>query len=763
MATKFRSNFAISVSMIALSGALITPSARAQDDAGPEETDTLDEITVTATRREKSLQDVGVAITAISGGDLDKFSIYNSNDLTNMTPGLQLIQSGGAPVTGLIAIRGVAQNDFALHLESANIVFSDDVYRPSNGTAVSALFDINRVETLKGPQGTLFGRNATGGLIHVISNEPTNELEGYAELTVGDFNQIRGEGAINVPLGDTAAFRVAVLANSNDGWVRNDIGPDHFADDTLALRAKLAITPNDSLRIKLQAEYYENAPNPAGGSFATGGFADPDNFGLGEFRRPIPAPTDTGYVDADGSPFTGSFNFDGVFAREFYTVFADISYQVDNLTFTSITSYGEYEMNYEEDNDLTPFDIAIFRDDVEQANFTQEFRVNADYEKLRVTGGVFYLDISGDYIQNYQLNNLSFPNDLINPTEFTPFPLGLNQTADYTLDTSSWSVFTQAEYDLTDRLMITGGLRYTRDQKDYRYNYICESLLGAPVCPPPLPDGVAPTTLAEAGTVVDEHSEGGFSARLQLDYIVNDDWLLYASYNRGYKAFSYNAGFAGAAPIDGVRFEGETLHAYEIGSKLDFLNNTARLNLAAYYYDYDDYQAFDQRGTSFVLFNTEARIYGIDAEFTWQPGYGIDLLLGGTYNNTTVFDVTIAGQDFDLEAAQAPEYTFNFGIGKTVVTKVGSFRLGFDGAYTDEYFSQLNNAPVTIAGGHWLVNTRLSFVDDDERWQAALFVRNLFDEARLQYAFDITFFGNGLAEQVFAQPRWFGAEFRVNF
>ncbi|MEM1018901.1 MAG: TonB-dependent receptor [Pseudomonadota bacterium] len=719
----------------------------------------LEEIVVTATRRETSLQDIGVSVTAFSGDRLKTLNVFTTDEITNQTPGLSLIQAGGAPLAGLIAIRGVAQNDFAPHLESANIVFSDDVYRPSNGSNIANVFDLERVEVLKGPQGTLFGRNATGGLLHYITKDPEEELGGYVDLTVGEFNQVRGEGALNVPLGDIGAFRVAVLANSNDGWIRNAVGADQVLDETLALRTKLLLTPNDRLTIKLQGEYQENPENPAGGGFPVGGFVGEDT--LGQFRQPFPGPTDTGYIDADGSVFTGEFDFDGRFMRKDWTVFADIQYEIGNFTFTSITAYSDFENDYEEDNDLTPFDLTIFRQSAEQETFTQEVRVNADYDQLRVTGGFFYLDINGDYFQNFQINNLGNFNQILGaPAFLLTVPVGLNQSANYSLNTSSWSIFAQAEYDLTEQLTVTGGIRYTRDSKDYMYLNSCESLIAeAPACPPAFP----PDTLAGAGLIVDEFSEGGVSARLQLDYKVNEDWLIYASYNRGYKAFSYNAGFAGAAPVDGVRFDGETINAYEAGSKLDFLDGNARLNVAAYYYDYNDYQAFDQRGTSFILFNTDARIYGLDVELSANPGYGIDLALGGTYNNTKVSDVPINGQVFDLDAPQAPEFTFNFVAGKSIDIDAGTVRLGFDGAFVGEYFSQLNNAPVTRAGDHWVVNGRLSFAAESGRWSAAVFSRNLFNAERLQYAFDITFPGNGLVEQVYSPPRWIGGSVRINF
>jgi iron complex outermembrane receptor protein len=731
-----------------LCSAAFSPGAAAQ---------TIEEVVVTATRRQESLQDIGVSVTAFSGEDLRQMNVTRTDDLTNMTPGLQFTMAGGGPLVGLLSIRGVAQNDFASHLEAANTMYIDDVYRPSIGSNLQGFFDTERVEVLKGPQGTLFGRNATGGLVHVITRDPTGELEGYVDGTIAEYDQYIVEGALSGPIASNLLGRIAVRHIQNDGWIENAVGPDSIEEDTTAVRGKLLFRPNEQWRIKLQAEWFDNHPVDAGGGFATGGFVGPDT--LGRFKPP-PSPTDAGYVDADGDPFTGAFDFPGRFEREEYMIFADIEYTRDNLVFTSITAYSDRDDSYTEDNDLTPVDIAIFRQASEQDNFTQELRLNADFERARATVGFFYLDTDGTYFQNYQIDNLAGGGPSQIATGAPPFliPLGFNQWADYALDTQSWSLFGQVEYDLTDAFTVTAGLRYTADEKDYEYINRCEILVAPVPCPP-----MDPATLAGAGLVTDEHDEDGVSARLQADWRVADGVLLFASFNRGYKAFSYNAGFGGAAPVAGVRFGGEFLNAFEGGAKIDFWNGRARLNASAFYYLYDDYQAFDQRGTNFILSNTDADIHGMDAELTVSPGGGFNFLFGLALLDTEVQDIPIAGQLLDREAPQSPELTFNFAASKDWVLDPGTVRLGFDGRYTDEYYSQLTNAPVTRVNDNWLVNARLAFTPASERWEAAVFVRNLFDEERLIYAFDITFPGNGLVEQSFAPPRWVGGQVRVNF
>lgn len=728
----------------------------------------LEEVVVTATRREAGVQDIGVSVTAFSGDELRQLNVVRTDDVANMTPGLQYTVGSATPLVGLVSIRGVAQNDFSSHLEAANVLYIDDVYRPSISSYIQNFFDVERVEVLKGPQGTLFGRNATGGLIHVVTREPGEKLDGYLAATLGEYDQVIVEGAAGGPLLPGISGRVAFQHASHDGWIENAIGPDSIEDDTTAVRGKLVIEPNDEWRIKLQAEWFQTDPVDGGGGFATGGFVGPDT--LGQFKPP-PAPTDAGYVDADGSPFTGEFDFPGKYQRDEYMIFADVQYTRDRLAFTSLTAYSRLDDDYTEDNDLTPIDIAIFRTRSEQKNFSQELRLNVDFERTRLTGGFYYLNIDGTYFQNYQINNLAAGGPSQIPAPF-PFllPLGANQFADYSVDTESWSIYAQGELDLTPALTVTGGLRYTEDRKDYSYLNTCQNLMPLvpsppwPVAAPPCAlNPPAPDSLAAAGLVTDDHKEDGVSARLQLDYRLTEDWLLFASYNRGYKAFNYNAGFAGAAAVDQARFDGETLNAFEIGTKTDFWDRRARFNAAAFYYIYEDYQAFDQRGVSFILSNTDATIYGADAEFTLSPGWGLSFLLGLSLLETEVEDIPIGGQLLEREAPQSPAVTFNFAAAKDFHIGPGMVRLALDGLYTDEYFSQLTNAPVTRAGDHWLLNGRLTFFSNDEHWEVSVFARNMLDEERLMYAFDITFPGNGLVEQTYAPPRWVGGQVRFKF
>jgi len=720
----------------ALTAASLSVPAFAQDAGSPSAVDTVDEIVVTATRRAANVQDIGIAVTALGGERLAELGMRSSTDLAAMTPGLQFTAPGGPPIAGLISIRGVSQNDFAGHIEPANAFYIDEVYQPSNATSVQELFDISRVEVLKGPQGTLFGRNATGGLIHVITNQPTDELNGFVDATYGSYDQVRVEAAVGGPLAEGVSARIAVLKNKTDGYVKNDIGPDILANDTLAARGQLKIEPNSGLTINLFADWYKIRPVATGGAMITGATQDADGLGV---LLPPGSPTGFGYVDADGDPYTGSFNFPGRFTRETWTVGGKMNLDLGGgISLATVTSYQSLDSEYAADNDFSPVDIGVFEQNSKAKHFTQEVRLVEEEGAFRWTAGLYYLNIKGDYFQGFNL------------TGFGTFP-----RADYTVDTTSYSGFGQIEYDLTDRVKLTAGLRVTRDEKDYFYSEICTG----PLCPA----FIAPGSLAAAGVTTDKHGETGFSGRVSLDYRPNDDTLLYASVNRGYKAFNYNAGFVGQAPLSGFRFKGENLMAYEVGGKFEFFDRRLRLNGATYYYDYSDYQAFDQRGFNFTLFNTSAKIYGADFELSARPGMGFQFEAGLALLHTNVEGIPVGTRLVDRKAPQSPDYTINVAATKRFDLGFGQLAATFNAIYTDDFYAQLTNAQATIIKGSWLANARVSLKLMENKFELAAFANNLFDKARKTFAFDVSAPPLGGSYGTYAAPRWLGIEARYNF
>ncbi|MEZ5982970.1 MAG: TonB-dependent receptor [Parvularculaceae bacterium] len=738
-------NRVISASCLAIAAAFIAEGvftvASAQQSAG------IDTITVTATKREESAQDIPIAVSAFSGDELRERNIVDSSDLTNITPGLSFTAAGSTPAVGLISIRGVSQNDFAGHLEAANAFYIDEVYRPSISANIQALYDVERVEVLKGPQGTLFGRNTTGGLIHIITKQPTQEFEGYLGAAYGSFDQVKVEGALSGALSDTVSARGAFYFNRNDGWIKNDIGPDVNADDTRAGRIHLLFEPTDKFSVLLTGEYYKIDNVTAGAAYPTGAFTNVDglgeNSGGGILVGLIPDPN--GYIDADGDPFTGSFNNPGNMDRTVWSGTGKITYDFGGATLTSITNYSSVKANYIEDNDLSPYPVTDFVMDADSDTVTQELRLAGEFDKLAWTLGGYFINIDGVYDQRFQF--------LI---------AGADVGANYSVKTTSYSGFVEGEYALTPTIGVTGGVRWTYDEKEYAYLRTCLDMTGFPAGSCDAVFALPPFLIGGAGLVTDKYDDSGISARAAINWRPTDNAMLYASWNRGWKAFSYNAGFLGAAAVADVRFDSEKIDAYEVGAKLDFWESRARLNASFFYYDYTDYQAFDQRGTSFTLYNTDASIYGADAEFILKPVDNITFLAGASWIETEVKDVPIATGLVDRESPQAPQFTVNFAVTADAPVSFGLFRGQFDVRYTDEYYSQLNNAPLTLVPSNWLANARISYFTPDEHFELAFFARNVFDEERQIYAFDIST-PLSLDENNYAPPRWIGVEARVSF
>ncbi|MBC7578591.1 MAG: TonB-dependent receptor, partial [Tardiphaga sp.] len=597
------------------------------------------------------------------------------------------------------------------------------------------LYDVQRVEVLKGPQGTLFGRNATGGLIHIITAKPSDRFGGFVQGAYGNYNEYRLEGGVSIPLGTGVSSRISFLRDKRKGFFANSIGPRLNEDDTVAGRAQLRFKPNADLDILISADNYKILPLHTGAAYATAGA--PDANGLGQ---PLPpgTPTGFGYVDADGNPFTGAFDDPGLLKRTQKNVSGRIQYDFGGVTLTSLTSYSTLFTDYREDNDLSPFPITVFYQRADAKYFTQELRVGSSRGAFRWTAGAYYLSIDGTYRQAFDVK-----------------VLGTLLDANYAQKTSSYSLFAQGEYDLAKQLTLILGGRYTRDRK--RYNYL-ETCTG-PAC------GffILPGTIGAAGGYRDRHSEGGVSARAQINYKPTDDLLLYLSYNRGYKAFNYNAGFAGQAPLRLARFDGEKLNAYEFGIKSEFADRRIRFNAATFYYDYKNYQAFDQRGLNFTLFNTNATVYGADAELTLSPGAGFNFVAGLSLLHTKVGGVPLNSGPVSREAPQSPHYTANFAASKSFELGFGKLRLNANATRTGRFYSQLTNAPVTRIPANWLVNGRVTLTDRAERVELSGYAKNLLNAKRRVYAFDITSPPFGLVENDYGSPRQYGVELRYNF
>ena len=813
----------------------------------------LEEIVVTAQKREQNIQDVGIAITAFTGDQMRTLGITNSFDIANFAPGVHL--SGNlAGQNTQFTIRGVTQNDFNDIIEAPTAVYLDEGYIPIAQAQTFALLDIERVEILKGPQGTLFGRNATGGAVQYVSRKPSLErVEGYIDLTTGFFDSNADatsssfEGAISFPLGDSVGLRFAGLYKDIEGYLNNLYPLDEFGagtfggpngnspgpgaganlggGETFAARATLLFEPSEKMSFTVSVNVassdmptgpYQSKPTTAvydgtgpvpGGPFpgelinvvdidpndsrysicAPGGVDDgtdcgsdqnvdgmPDDFngdGIADTTRfdntfnPAPGADFFGYIDPDGDgfDFSGDYAFDNNGNTDTFGININFQYEFSGgMLLTSITDFKDYEKLLFIDVDAAPVNQAVNYAGVDATSLTQEIRLNGDTDRMRWVAGFYFLNIDTD-----SDNGLKFPpNSLgMNPGLGGPFDLGV----DAQLETNSYSLFAQIEFDLTDRLTLIAGARAIQEEKDYVFE---QRIYPAATDPLAVHQGfsfpIGPVFDPVLGPVpfVDSTSDSLWAGKLQLDFRPNDDMLWYFGINRGVKAGSFNAQLAGGLPIppSDIPYGEETLLSYEGGFKWTSSSGTTRVNGTAFYYDYQDYQGFLFTGVSGVVVNNDADNKGLELEIQSSPTDGLDLLLSGAWFDATVKDVPLrVGGPIvrDVNPVYAPEIQITGLVRYEWSAFGGMLNVQADATYSDEYFYNLRNFDADKYDSFTKIGARVGWVSPQQHWDVSFAVRNITDERIGIQGFDLATLC-GCNEISYQPPRWYGLTLRFN-
>ena len=347
----------------------------------------FEEISVVAQKREQSVQEVGIAITALNGDQLEALGFDNAQEVAAMAPGVQTVQPNGE-ANYSVGIRGVTNSDFTTNVESPVALYADEVYISQMSGAGFSLFDIERVEILRGPQGTLFGRNATGGLVHYITRKPTFDLDGYAKLTIGDFNQRRFEAAVGNGLTDNLAARLSVNINKADGYVENRFtGDDLNNSDDKTVRLQLLYTPTDDLEALFNFRYADQ-------SIDTGFFENVSSIRPGELTPSEPNPVLDGYIDNDGDVYAGDYDDPGFNELETNGATATFKWSInDDVRMVSITDISNVERDYIEDSDASPISFFNLFLTTDAKQFSQELRFEGETDKLIWAAGAYYLDL----------------------------------------------------------------------------------------------------------------------------------------------------------------------------------------------------------------------------------------------------------------------------------------------------------------------------------------------------------------------------------
>ncbi len=737
------------------------PIAVAQQPAAADAAEAIEEITVTAQRREQNIQDVGISVTALSGAKLDELNIQTATDIVRAVPSLKMNAYSSAQV--VFNIRGVSQNDYGDQQEPPVAVYQDDSYSSSINLASFPIFDLARVEALRGPQGTLFGRNATGGAIQFISNQPSKEVDGYAKATIGRFGQVIVEAALGGPITERLQGRFAVLSNRADGYMRSVIDgvPDRGGTDHYAMRGAFAWQPNDSADIKFRVRYMKADKETQAGLYSHEA-ACPNAQFQGEFTLPTqscafwgtgPGQSGTGYRNdaispsRGGDPWKTAETQESYVDREIFGATVHAQFDFDNFTLLSITDYQHSEKFYIEGGDSSPDEGVFFFQGSRLNQVSEEIRLAASFGANEFVAGVFAMKVSGAYTGKFA----------------DPF-YGYDPDVAFSQSTDSWAAFAQNEWQMSDQFKLITGLRYWNDQREGAY---FGSAPEVPGLTPPVTIVFNRNQISPLGSTIRpsdaRRSFDDVTARLELDYRPNDDLLWFLSYNRGSKSggFTFSTGTPFSpneqAFLEGIPFKPEVLNSAELGFK-STLSNKLTFNANVFYYQYDDYQAFAQFGPVQTVINLDAKEFGLEAELNARPMPGLTLQLGASYLDSTVKDVPLPDLATieDHELPQAPRFSANglvryeFPLGSA-----GKASLQADVQYSDKFCFTVLCAPVEREAAYIVTNLRIGYGSDSGNWQAAIFVDNLLNQEYRVYAFDSSLF-SGVVAGVYAKPRTIG-------
>lgn len=783
-------------------GLLATP-ATAQDAqatetaAAPE----VAEIVVTAQRREQKANDVGIAVSVIGAKDIKALNIVNATDVVRAIPNLKFNAYGSSQV--VYNIRGVSQNDYGDQQEPPVAVYQDDSYTSSITAASFPVFDLARVEALRGPQGTLFGRNATGGAVQFISAQPTDKLDGYLSATYGRFNQVVLEGALSGPLSDTLTARISGQYTRDDGYIKNITPgqPDRGADNHWALRGIVKWEPSSDFKAKLTVRYAKADRERQAGIYSLEPTCPNAQF-QGEFLGPkefcsywgVAGTTGNGYANPaitpsqGGNPWRTAGTNDAYVDRDVFGATLRLDAKLGAFDVTSITDYQHLKKFYIEQGDSVPeFPYVpqgiprspgpcpapaqsvtcyesgtVFFQRARINQVSQEIRAAATFGQNYLTIGGFGMIIDGKFAAKYAVPFIQYDPDVR-----------------FTQRTESFAFFAQDEFKISDQWKLIGGIRYWQDKKrgvydavaptgpyalslhfgpdDISYNDTTGTVTpGSWSYKSGLPSGVTSTPSAANPTFK------GVTARAEIDYKPTPDTLIYASYNRGSKSggFTFSTGTPFPTQLvdvlNNIPYRPETLNAYEVGVKAKLPGNT-QFNLSAFYYDYKNYQAFVQVFAAQVVRNLPAKIKGIEADITSRPIPGLTLQLSGAVQDSEVKNVLLPDgvtvKTSDLP--QAPGFAGNALVRYEFDTGIGRASLQADALYTGKFCFTVMCAPVEREGAYAVANVRVGFTPKDSNLDLAFFVNNLFERKYRVYAFDASTYW-GYTTGVYAKPRTWG-------
>ena len=732
----------------------------------------MEEIIVTAQKRSENLQETPVSVTAFTAEAIEALGFRQSVDITAQTPNFSVGYPNGDTGVPAPFIRGVGLNDFGVLNQGPVAAYADQTYISSNAAQIFQLLDVERVEVLRGPQGTLYGRNATGGAVNYISRKPTRENEGWVRAGAGSWGLTKFEGAFGGPIGDNTAFRAAVLKTDSDGWMKNRFtGNDQQGIDELAWRLMLETQFSDDFNVLFnihggQTESDAVQYRHLGVWDAAGNMCSNQAIQAGQcadifgYSENAPYTTFNG-VDVPAVPDydEGNYDFEAQNDTDFWGVSLTAEWTVGDYTITSITSYDEMDDFRPEETDDGPNDILTGELSVDQETLSQEIQIKWEDDKWSWIAGAYYLrdeatdNTAFDILRDLRPFYVGAPCTLAAPENTSGFCLDdfvFKTKSGTDQDITSLALFYDATINLTDQLKLSLGLRYTDEEIEHNSFFFYDE-----------PEAGNPAQPGFPGKASNDFQN--VSGRILLDYRYNDDLLFYGGVTTGFKAGGIQSTSDGVAPYDE-----EELISYEIGFKSMWNNGSLRFNGSAFYYDYSDLQVFAFVIVGGVGFSTisnaaDATISGAEFELQWLPTENLFINLGVGILDTEYEDFVIATGDYSGNSiTMSPELTLNGLIQYDIpLGDRGTVTLQTDFNYQDEVFFDALNNPLLSEDDYWIWNARVSWTSSDDNWEVAAFGRNLGDEEFMVYAFDLSFFG--FNEEMLGTPRSYGLDVSYRF
>lgn len=710
----------------------------------------LEEIVVTARKREESLQDTPVSVTAFTADALEDISASQLITIGEYTPNMEFnMGSGGSANQAHIYIRGIGQSDFLISSDPGVGMYVDGVYFARTFGGILDLMDLERVEVLRGPQGTLFGKNTIGGAVNIITQKPGEEYSGKLSLTAGRFDRADVAATINIPLVEDELFlRLSGASNNRDGYGRRlSDGVETGNIESNTGRARLRWLASEDLEIDFSVDATVKDEESLPMSLLR---VEPVNSGILALYNALVAGPAGMPIDESlllDNPYNSYAGVRSVNDLDVWGASTTITWDLaDNLQMKSITAYRDMQIDFSTDLDSSPNEYAdVFRNN-EQDQFSQEFQLSGESFNSRLDWitGLYYFEESGSELNTQNVFVGLYP------------IIGLDASivSLFEAETESYAAFVHGTYEVTGKTRVTAGLRYTYEEKQGNIY------------------GERPFSGEITADVALNNSWESLSPKLGIDYHWNDDTMLFANVSRGFKSGGYNGRATDGAELQ--PYDPEYVWVYEAGLKYRGWDGRLQVNLTGFFNDYTDIQLSsamadpaDPSGTSIIVAIQnagEAETTGFELELLAKPMDGLDLHAEVGYTdaefvklNPGVDAVSLSHKFVDL-----PRWNVSGGIKYSFPVGDGYLSLRTDASYKSEVYRDVTNSSELLQEGYTLVSARVSYTPEDEKWQVALFGTNITGEEYIHR-------GVGLAEAIgitsanWGRPAEWGLNFTYNF